>query len=76
MKCDKLVCKFYLFKTVIVVGCMVVDHRTHILSPGVLASFEDMERGEERGEKRRGEEGRGGQREKDREKRKDGEKRG
>ena len=59
MKCDKLVCNFYLFKTVIVVGCMVVDHRTRILSPGVLASFEAMERGEERREEeRRGGEGR------------------
>ena len=54
----------YFFKTVIVVGCMVVDHRIRILSPGVPASFEAMEEdGEERGggERGRGEgEGRGG----------------
>ena len=50
---------FIFFKTVIVVGCMVADHRTRILSPGVPASFEAMERGEERREEeRRGGEGR------------------
>ena len=47
---------------------MVADHRTRILSPGVPASFEAMERGEERreeerrGEERRGEERRGEER--------------
>ena len=42
MKCNKLVCKDFL-QTVTVLGCRVVDHRTHILSPGVPASFEAAE---------------------------------